>query len=52
MSNAQGNILLTARIACGTFTGGLGDITEVGDWSACTAADRDLGRRVVIIWKL
>jgi len=52
MSNAQGNILLTAHIACGTFTSALGAITDVGDWSVCTAADRDLGRCVAVIWDL
>ena len=52
MSNAQGNILLTAQIACGTSAGALGVIIDVGDWGAYTAADRDLGRCVVVIWKV
>ena len=52
MSNAQGNILLTAQIACGTSAGALGIIVDVGDGGAYTAADRDLGRCVVVIWEL
>jgi len=52
MSNVQGNVLLTAHIACRTFTGAPGAITDVVDRSACTTTDRDLGQCVVIIWKL
>jgi len=52
MSNAQGNILLTARFTCGNFTSALGGTNDVGDWNACNAAGRDLGRGVVVIWKV
>jgi len=52
MSNAQGNVSLTAQIACGTSTGALGIIVDAGDGGAYTAADRDLGRGVVVIWKV
>jgi len=52
MSNAQGKMLLTAHIAHGTFMGALGAITDVEDRSARTTRDRDLERRVVVIWKL
>jgi len=52
MSNAQGNILLTAQIAYGTSAGALGVIVDAGDGGAYTAADRDLRRGVVVIWKV
>jgi len=52
MSNVEGNILLTAQIACGTSAGALGVIINVGDGGAYTAAGRDLGRGVVVIWKV